>query len=199
MRGTTDTEGKGEKRVKESGRNPLTSAVFIPLLYTVSLCLSLSRSRSPPLAHPHPLTSPLLPSERAPTGTIDRSLPIPVRDADPAESREIIMREKEERWEGSLGVMANTCVWSVTTRFECWNVYIGDNRRPPSRPSLTAYPSIFFSTVTRIIVPLFTENLPGLVGKFRKLFYRYSSSATILLAIFRDGKMALSSRHTRFE
>lgn len=97
MRGTTDTEGKGEKRVKESGRNPLTSAVFIPLLYTVSLCLSLSRSRSSPLAHPHPLTSPLLPSERAPTGTIDRSLPIPVRDADPAESREIIMREKEER------------------------------------------------------------------------------------------------------
>lgn len=47
---------------------------------------------------------------------------------------------------------------------------------------------------------IYRENLPGLVGKFRKLFYRYSSSATILfLAIFRDGKVALSSRHTRLE
>lgn len=76
VRGTTDTEGKGEKRMKESGRNPLTSAVFIPLLYTVPLSHSLSFSFLV-LLHPRPLTSPLLPSERAPTGTIDRSLPIP--------------------------------------------------------------------------------------------------------------------------
>ena len=126
--------GKGRNRVKESGRNPLTSAVFIPLLCPLPLSLSLSpsrfRSRSPAVSRPS-LSSVFLSSfffpfsffffsffsfllsERAPTSTIDRSLPIPGagRDgADPAESRKIIMRERKETSKARV-LVAAVCVY----------------------------------------------------------------------------------------